>query len=927
MTVSNLLKHWVLLISLAAISACTPADPQQRAEKYYESGLEKFQSEKYNAAVIELKNALQEKADFIPARLLLGRLYLQNYQITAARKEYERAKEAGAAPSEYLVPLMRVYNLGREFPKALGLVEAAAPDLARDPDVMAYHADALLGQGRVGDAQDLLQSAPAQTAGILARLGQIALSQNETEKAASLSQQALEAGPKQYEANLLAGRMAIMAENRDQAEGYLRTALKADPASPLATISLASLLIEQGGLDEALGLLDDLRQRGLSSEQSIYLRSLIALQQQKFEIAKTESERVLASNPRSRSALLVAGIANSALGNDQIAINNLQRFAKESIGDDNVPEVASRALAWSNLRLGNPSDALAAIAPLASTGGAGEDNLAALRLATAAAVQSGKMDQAIGYLENALGRTPDNLALATALASLKLGIGDKAGAEAALKPFSNGDQLDSVNDRMRLGVTYARAGNLDEAMTIANALITDHPERAAGYFLKGLVHGTRGESAEGIDLIEKANALEPYNQPVIVALIRLYREQGRQDKAIGLIETALKKAPESAELKLGLAQLLAESGQNEKVEALLRDVVAQYPEQQAYKLALGRYLLANGQEKEALDLAKGILKANPDQTEAMELAGLAEQIMGDSAAALQRFDRLVALNPENARNHVLLARSLVASGRIDDAIASLRESIRLNDEYNNARAILARLLAEKGQTKEADDLLVELESRLGATPDFLELKAEIFLRLGEQAKAAAAMERAHAQAPTEKRALSLSQILWSIGEKEKALAALEGMETLESNLQRAQLLSQMGEKERAAQLYDAVLDKNPENPVLLNNYAWLLWEMGRTDQAFQLASKARRLAPKSASIQDTYGVISLSRGNLGQALAAHREAYSLAPDNPDIQMNLAKALLENGNKEEVQTLLADLGRKIDPARRDEVAELLKKARQ
>ena len=49
--------------------------------------------------------------------------------------------------------------------------------------------------------------------------------------------------------------------------------------------------------------------------------------------------------------------------------------------------------------------------------------------------------------------------------------------------------------------------------------------------------------------------------------------------------------------------------------------------------------------------------------------------------------------------------------------------------------------------------------------------------------------------------------------------------------------------------YESLLAKQPENPVLLNNYAWAAGKAG-DPRALDYAEKANRLAPNQAAIID-----------------------------------------------------------------------------
>ena len=90
----------------------------------------------------------------------------------------------------------------------------------------------------------------------------------------------------------------------------------------------------------------------------------------------------------------------------------------------------------------------------------------------------------------------------------------------------------------------------------------------------------------------------------------------------------------------------------------------------------------------------------------------------------------------------------------------------------------------------------------------------------------------------------------------------------------------------AANHYEQVISRQPNNVAALNNLAWLLRENDST-RAMELAGRARDLAPDNAAVLDTYGWILHLSGNHSEAKKVLRKALQLAPDNVEIKAHLA----------------------------------------
>jgi len=132
-----------------------------------------------------------------------------------------------------------------------------------------------------------------------------------------------------------------------------------------------------------------------------------------------------------------------------------------------------------------------------------------------------------------------------------------------------------------------------------------------------------------------------------------------------------------------------------------------------------------------------------------------------------------------------------------------------------------------------------------------------------------------------------------------------------------------GDFNTARRHYQQALSIEPNNPVLLNNVAWVAGRQG-DKAALELAEKAHRLAPQSASIKDTLGVLLIERGKVPEGLELLQAAARMAPQDGAIRLNLARGLIAAGKKQEARRELDQLAALGDRFRgQAEVAQLLK----
>ena len=86
---------------------------------FYEEGLVYYGNGDYVAAIIQLKNALRANPDFIPARILAGKIFLILGDEQSAEKELRAAQKLGADSNLQVVPLARSYLIRGKFSQLL----------------------------------------------------------------------------------------------------------------------------------------------------------------------------------------------------------------------------------------------------------------------------------------------------------------------------------------------------------------------------------------------------------------------------------------------------------------------------------------------------------------------------------------------------------------------------------------------------------------------------------------------------------------------------------------------------------------------------------------------------------------------------------------------------------------------------------------
>ncbi len=93
----------------------------------------------------------------------------------------------------------------------------------------------------------------------------------------------------------------------------------------------------------------------------------------------------------------------------------------------------------------------------------------------------------------------------------------------------------------------------------------------------------------------------------------------------------------------------------------------------------------------------------------------------------------------------------------------------------------------------------------------------------------------------------------------------------------------------AIQTYEEAVNALPDNPALMNSYAWFIFQ-NRVKDKYQrgiaLARKAVEIEPRADSIWDTLGQLLFEAGYVDEAIEAMQKAVDLAPEDSSYRENL-----------------------------------------
>ena len=127
---------------------------------------------------------------------------------------------------------------------------------------------------------------------------------------------------------------------------------------------------------------------------------------------------------------------------------------------------------------------------------------------------------------------------------------------------------------------------------------------------------------------------------------------------------------------------------------------------------------------------------------------------------------------------------------------------------------------------------------------------------------------------------------------------------------KASIYDLKGDKKKAENLYEAILDIDENHAFALNNLAVLMLDVyADNKRGLELAAKAFRVKPNVPQIIDTLGYALLKNGETENSIVFLEKASNMVPDEAVIQLHLAQAYKAAGRYDEAVASLTSIREK------------------
>ena len=858
------------------------------------------------AAVIQLKNVLQNNPNLPEARFLLGKALLDGGDVVAAEVELRKANEL-KHPADQVIPLLARAQLIQGQSKKIidDLAKIQLTSAESKADLLTTTALAYLVAGKPNDAKAAFEGALAAFPDYgPALIGQARMQAGNRDfpGALALLASVLEKSPKLYEAWQLKGDILYATGDSAGASDAYRKALEIKPDYVPAHYSLISRLIEAGNFDEAGKQLEAMKKVASRHPQTSYLQAEIFYRQKNFKPARDAIQQYLKVLPDSQMGLQLAGAIEYELKSYSLAESYLLR------GMPKTQELglARQILIASYLRSGQPAKALSTLQPVLGTF---ENNSNMLALAGDVFMQNGDADKAEAYFKKAAALDPANTTKRTSLALSHLLKGETETAYRELEQIASVDAGTTVDTG--LIASQLKKRQFDKALKSIDGLEKKQPDKPLAHNLRGIALLGKGEVAAARKSFEQALVKNPTYYPAAASLANLDMAEKKPDDGKKRFEEIVAKDPKNVQALLALAELRARTGgKAEDVAPLVDKAIAANPADVAPRLALINLYLSAKDTKKAASAAQDALGLFPEHIEILDAAGRAQQAAADFNQALVTYGKLATLLPNSPLPYLRMADIQVLAKNKEAAMQSLRKALSVKANSIEAQRGIMMLDLDAGRFAEALVIARQVQNQRPKEAVGYVLEGDVHALNKSWAEATSAYRNGIRQTGATDLAIKLHAALLAganSGEADKFADSWvkEHAKDLPFRLYLAEAASVRKDYASASKHYRVLVDAQPNNPGVLNNLAWTAAQ-NKDPKAIEYAEKAYKLAPDQAAVIDTLGGLLVEKGDTARGLALLQKAASLAPQSALIRFNLAKALIAAGKKDEAKKQLDEL---------------------
>ncbi|MGR5133841.1 XrtA/PEP-CTERM system TPR-repeat protein PrsT [Vibrio alfacsensis] len=865
---------------------------------YIQSAEQYLNKNEVSAAMIQLKNAIQQQPESALPRYMLGKVYLQQGDFSKAEKELSRALKFGYSTKDVLPLLARSLYSQNKIEDMLVLFEEFEQEDAT-PDLLAFAALAEIKMDNLDAAKTLIAQNTSNTLySQLANATYLSVT-NQTDKAYAKVLSMLDSAKSNSDVWQLKGHLEMSKQDFSNAYESYTQAYKHSPAARHYPYLIANALIHAERYEDAEPIVDKLLAINSQHSELNVQKALIQYSKKNYADAKNHADIVLRGGTNSPRAMAISGVSAFQMNQYEQAYQLLGQTLALYPNNSAI----KRMYSITQLKLGYLDEAIDGLNNFDAE--SPQDSLF-LSQASVALSKVGRSETALQLAQRASIHSSSQTE--TTLGLAKLANNDESGLEDLYAALENDPAM--AQAKYALANYYLSRNMLDKAESLANKWLTDNPDDTDGLMIKGIISKEKGKNDTAKDYFKKVNTLKPEHTLSILALAEVESAQGNSEAAYSLALKAKKLSPYN---HTATKQLLRYSKQLDRLDdtiTVIEEQIKADPFNVELKVQKANALVLNRDSEAAIRVLESIPEVDHTATTSQFLGNLYAS-SGDLRAAKRQYQLWLESAPYSQSAYIRNIQVLDGENRIDEGLKLLKKAQKLFPNDVRFSLMKAHLLIKKGHLETAQIELDKLSAQVHDTGYTLGLQGRIYLAKQDLKSAIDTYKKRYTVMPGVPTARELASVYSLNQQDEQAIEFLS--EVIEQygdvaaplKLQLAELQLK-SHPEKAIEQYQNIITTEPNNAVALNNLAWLYLNSEQAVKACEFAQRAYNLANTNVDIADTYGYCLLKSGDINQALELLELAHKGKADSAEIALHFVEALLSANRVQQATKILAQV---------------------
>ncbi len=646
---------------------------------FYEEGLVYYGNGDYVAAIIQLKNALRANPDFIPARILAGKIFLILGDGQSAEKELRAAQKLGADSNLLVVPLARSYLIRGKFSQLLDefLPYGRSPEV--EAELLQIHGMAHLQLGAVRDAERAFWKASnlrPNDSGPMLGLARLEIARRNLQAAEELADRAADADPSNQDVWYLKGEIRRHMHDFETAIIHYGESIAIVRQHIPALVGRAASLMELGRNDQALEDIVFVQSIVPNHPQASYMHAVLLTRIGDLAGAKAifrdislflESQDLefVMNDPDS---LILAGLVKYSQQNFDDAYLYLSRYVELVPYQPGALKLLGKLLIQRN-------DILEATNVFRKIVSHGSDDPEVYTLLGNVYMRDRQYNEATKMFEKAASMAPEKAKIRTQLAVSRLVTGQSRSAIDDLRAAIELSDDDSQPGEL-LGMIQLRNGDAAAALETAQDLMVRQPENPFHPNLAGSAYVALNDFVAARSSYESALEIDPTYMPAALNLAKLDILSGELDQAEDRYYQIIDENPEESRAMIGLANIYERRNHVQEAVSWLEKAVVFDNTNTSTVIRLFNHYMSMGRIDTARELILGFNEEHPENLAILEGVARSELAVGQNEKAARALRKIVSIENKSPSRLTAVAALQMEAKDLEGARLSLKTASR-----------------------------------------------------------------------------------------------------------------------------------------------------------------------------------------------------------------------------------------------------------